>query len=272
MEVIKKLNNNVVVARDGNGVELIAFGKGIGFPKCPYELSDLSLITETFYHINPSHYGLFSEISLEVFEVASEVVNYAKSVLNKKFNPNLIVSLADHIDFALKRIKNFKSINLLFAYDIEQMYPLETEIGRWALNIIAKKLNQFLPDGEVTSIALHFVNACEDSEIDFQKYNYEAVIGVVCKTIENYFGAIIDKKSFSYNRFVTHIHYLLQRIESGNQFIQDDGLYEVLKNNYPKIFACSQHIAHDFEQLFKISLSDNEKVYLMIHIQRILQK
>ena len=48
MKIIKKINNNVAEAIDGNGNHLIAFGKGLGFPKTPYELTDLNKITMTF--------------------------------------------------------------------------------------------------------------------------------------------------------------------------------------------------------------------------------
>ncbi|MBA1393021.1 hypothetical protein EQ500_03915, partial [Lactobacillus sp. XV13L] len=44
MQVIKKINNNAAICLDQNQDELIAFGKGIGFPKTPYELTDLSKI------------------------------------------------------------------------------------------------------------------------------------------------------------------------------------------------------------------------------------
>ena len=41
MEVYKKINNNVALARDAKGRELVVFGKGIGFASMPYELTDL---------------------------------------------------------------------------------------------------------------------------------------------------------------------------------------------------------------------------------------
>ncbi|WP_368259898.1 CAT RNA binding domain-containing protein, partial [Clostridium paraputrificum] len=37
MIVVKKINNNVAICLDNNNNELIAFGKGIGFPATPYE-------------------------------------------------------------------------------------------------------------------------------------------------------------------------------------------------------------------------------------------
>lgn len=34
MQIFKKINNNVALARDAKGRELVVFGKGIGFPPC----------------------------------------------------------------------------------------------------------------------------------------------------------------------------------------------------------------------------------------------
>ena len=53
MKVIKKLNNNVVIAVDGDGRELVVIGRGVGFEKkIPYELTDLSKVDRTFYDLD----------------------------------------------------------------------------------------------------------------------------------------------------------------------------------------------------------------------------
>ena len=52
MRVVKKINNNVVVCLDQHGEELVAFGKGLGFQKVPYELTDMTKVTMTFYKLN----------------------------------------------------------------------------------------------------------------------------------------------------------------------------------------------------------------------------
>ena len=62
MTVVKKINNNVAICRDGSQRELVAFGKGIGFPPTPYELTDLSKIDRTFYNVNSSYIPLLAEI------------------------------------------------------------------------------------------------------------------------------------------------------------------------------------------------------------------
>ena len=54
MKVIRNINNNVAVCLDDNNHEVIAFGKGIGFQKAPYEIA-LSQIDRTYYNLEP-HY------------------------------------------------------------------------------------------------------------------------------------------------------------------------------------------------------------------------
>ena len=53
MLAIKKLNNNAVLCRDGQGRDVIAMGRGVGFGgDFPRELP-LSKIEHTFYDIDP---------------------------------------------------------------------------------------------------------------------------------------------------------------------------------------------------------------------------
>lgn len=273
MRVVKKLNNNAVVCVDNNNQELIAIGRGIGFPKTPYILDDLNLISKTFYQLDFSQYGLFSEIPIEIFETSSKIVEKAKNMLNTKLNPNLITNLADHIYFAIKRLEKFKSLQLVFSYEIEQFYPKETELGKIALEIIANDLGYYFPKSEITAIAMHFVNAQEEhNQVLFKNdINEENIINEIINRIENFYGCSIDKKSFSYNRLVSHIRYLLNRIINNKQFIDEDKLYDTFKNEHPKIYEVTKYVAHYIAQVTEYELSKNEQLYLMIHIHRILQ-
>ena len=49
MVVVKNINNNVSLCLDGNGKEVIVFGKGVGFLKPPSEVP-LGKIERTFYN------------------------------------------------------------------------------------------------------------------------------------------------------------------------------------------------------------------------------
>ena len=103
MKVIKKINNNVAICLDSNDKELIAFGKGIGFPKMPYVLDDLNLIQRTYYGVSQRYLNLLNDIPDEIFEISTKIVDYAQTKLEYTLNSNVVFTLADHINFAIQR-------------------------------------------------------------------------------------------------------------------------------------------------------------------------
>lgn len=62
MKITKKINNNVALAQDAKGRELIVFGKGGGFPATPYELTDLSRVQRTFYDVDEKYFDLLRDV------------------------------------------------------------------------------------------------------------------------------------------------------------------------------------------------------------------
>ncbi|MCM8711900.1 PRD domain-containing protein [Clostridium sp. SYSU_GA19001] len=270
MRVVKKINNNVAICVDSKNKELIAFGKGIGFPAMPYELSDLSLISMTFYRIDSSLYNLIGEIPENIFEVSALLVHKAQSTLKCNLNPNLVVGLADHINFAIMRMKKYKKMQMLFSYDVEQLYPKETELGRYAIKLIQEKLYVKLPDSEITSIAMHFVNAEEEKEPE-EGPDTEALIEEAAYKIESFFSVSIDRNGFNYNRFAMHFRYYLKRIKEKKQFMDDNtSIIEAMKEKYPKVYECAYMIGNFIDEKLGDKSSENEILYLMMHISRMI--
>lgn len=159
MKVIKKINNNVAVCLDNDNHELIAFGKGIGFPKTPYELTDLSKIWRTYYGINPSYLGLLNDIPEEVFALSIKIVDFAKMKIDNQINANIVFTLADHINFSIERYKKGLDLKMPFVYDIQHLYEKEMDVGQYAIRLINKSMKIYLSKDEAVSIALHFINA-----------------------------------------------------------------------------------------------------------------
>jgi beta-glucoside operon transcriptional antiterminator len=240
MRAFKKINNNVAICTDSNNKELIAFGKGIGFPPMPYEIKDLSSISMTFYRIDNRFYNLIEEIPENIFEVTALIVDKARKTLTSSLNPNLLIGLSDHINFAIIRLKKYKKMQMLFSYDVEQLYSIETELGRYAVDLIQKRLGVKLPESEITNIAMHFVNAQEEKEPEPEGADTEALIWEVADKIENFFSITIDRSSFNYNRFAMHMRYYLKRIKEETQFMNDNSaLLQVMKENNEKVYDCS---------------------------------
>lgn len=271
MRAIKKINNNVAICTDNNNKELVAFGKGIGFPKMPYEISDLGLISMTFYRIDNKFYNLIEEIPENIFEASALIVQKAQDILKCNLNPNLVVSLADHINFAILRMRKYKKMQMLFSYDIEQLYPKETELGRYALNLIKKKLYVKLPDSEITSIAMHFVNAEEEKEPQEGTDTEELILEVASK-IEEFFSVTINRNDFNYNRFAMHLRYYLKRIKTKSQFVDDNvSIVQAMKEKNPKVYECAYMIGNFIDKRLNSKSTEDEILYLMIHIYRIVK-
>lgn len=273
MRAIKKVNNNVAICVDGNNKELIAFGKGLGFPAMPYEITDLSQVNMTFYRIDSRFYQLIQEIPESVFEVSALIVDKARKTLKSNLNPNLVIGLSDHINFALMRMKHYKQMQMLFSYDIEQLYPKETELGRYAVNLIQKMLYVQLPDSEITNIAMHFVNAQEEALVESEGPDTEALISEAADKIEQFFSITIDRNDFNYHRFAMHMRYYVKRIKEKEQFMDDNvAILQVMKEKIPEIFECACMIGRFVDEKLGEKSTEDEMLYLMMHINRIIKK
>jgi beta-glucoside operon transcriptional antiterminator len=269
MKAIKKINNNVALCVDSNNNELIAFGKGIGFPSMPHEV-ELSQISMTFYKVNKIFYDLIQEIPAEVLDVSALIVNEARRRLNCELNPNLIVTLADHINFAIIRTKKYKQIKLPFSFEVEKLYPKETEIGRFSVNLVQKKLYSTLPDSEITTIAMHILNAEEDHQLDID-FDLGGLIEEITAKLEEDFAIQIERNSFTYNRFVVHLRYYIGRVKEDVQYTDDNQvLFDGMRENFPEIYESALEISKIIEDKFQTEVISNELFYLMIHINRII--
>lgn len=133
MKITKKLNNNVALAVDGAGKELVVFGTGIGFRDVPYILTDLSKIQRTFYDVKAGYVELAGNLPEDMVLLAADIVELAQYELDCELNPNLPFTLADHLNFALERFKGGLEVSTPLAYDAAHFYPREVTLGRRAL-------------------------------------------------------------------------------------------------------------------------------------------
>ncbi|MBS4761709.1 PRD domain-containing protein [Carnobacteriaceae bacterium zg-ZUI252] len=273
MRVVKKINNNVAECIDSNGKYLIAFGKGIGFPKTPYDLTDLSKIDMTFYHLDKHFQLLINDIPEKLMLLSVEIVQNAQNKVQGRLNPTLVFSLADHIQFAIKRLEEFKEMKILFSQDVAQLYPLEMRIAQEALILINDRLSVSLPDSEATSIAMHFINSQTESSIDHTSQVIEEMIEVMTQTIENQLDITVNRQEFNYQRFQAHVRYYLKRVRQQEYFIDGNAIIlQELQEKQPRIYQVAVTIFDYVHQSFGFAQSDDELLYLMIHINRLYEK
>lgn len=269
MKVIKKINNNVAICLDSNDKELIAFGKGIGFPKMPYVLDDLNLIQRTYYGVSPRYLDLLNDIPNEIFEISTKIVDYAQTKLEYTLNSNVVFTLADHINFAIQRFHKNIQVKVPLSYDVEFLYEKEMDIGKKAIKYINKTMGIRLSSKEATGIALHFINVLTNESIE-EQMNTDDLLQRIIGIIEKELKINIDTSSFSYSRFATHVEYLLKRIEENVSIdTKNHKMYENITEKYPESYQCALKIQEYLNQETGRILNDEELLYLIIHINRL---
>lgn len=270
MKVIKKINNNVAVCLDNNNHELIAFGTGIGFPPTPYVLKDLSKIKRTYYGVDTNYLSLLQDIPEEIFELSAQIVEYAKGKLSLELNPNVVFTLADHISFSLQRYEKKIYVRMPISYDIQYLYQTEMQIGEAAVKFINDKKHVKLGKDEAAGIAMHFINAEMQQKEEYKEVDDEKLIQSITEIIEQEFSLHIDQKSFNYSRFVSHMHYLLKRQHEQIEISSENmKLYVTMKQECLDTYQCAIHIGKYLEEVLHWLPSEEELLYLMLHINRL---
>lgn len=271
MRLIKKLNNNYAFAVDSNGTPLIVKGSGIGFGKFPVELNDLSAVEKTFYSVDERIAQSVMDVPEDILELATELVSKTEQTVKKKLNPSTIFTLADHINYSIKRIKQGIPLKYAFAYEVGYQYPEEMRLSRQAVKQIEKQYEVMFSKSETAMIAMHLVEA-ENYEFSSKViYNNDLIISQVMEIVKKQLHISIQEDDFNYVRFVTHLNHLISRIEEGQQIISDDNrLFLELVKEYPDIYTCVLDIKNYLKTELKYKISEEEMLYLMLHINRLI--
>lgn len=273
MQAIKKLNNNFALCLDSSGVEMIAYGRGVGFGQFPREV-ELETLDGTYYNVDPQLVAMIAEMDDRIFHISGEVVRFAQQVTGKPIPNNFVFSLTDHIQFAIERQKKNIHVKMPFAYEIEHLYEKEFQIGDFALKRLREELKVFLPKEEATGIALHFINNYQQYTAETATEAFEDLLEQVLLMIEDHQGLTIDRSSYDCYRFSMHLRYFMKRAGEGALYAGDgeDELYEHMKADYPDIYQTMTDIQAYLEKSLKIQCSPEEQLYLMIHINRLCAK
>ena len=101
---------------------------------------------------------LVKEVNRKVIGVSEEIIAIAEMEFGM-LNSNIHVALADHIGFAIDRIKMGLDISNPFIYEIQALYPNEYQVARKAQELIKDRLGIVISESEIGFIALHIHSA-----------------------------------------------------------------------------------------------------------------
>lgn len=274
MQAVKKINNNVALCIDGAGRQVIAMGKGIGFRPMPYTL-ELADIERTFYDVDESCAELFRQVPPKLLQLCIRFVEHAQEVLPYPISSAAALTMADHIQFAIQRAEKNIRIEFPLAFELQQQYPQEMRLAEELWNSL-RKMKIFLSRNETAGIAMNLINAQISQQSGGsvpRKQGFEWLLDMVVQVTENILHVKIDRTTFNFSRFATHIYYLSQRLEN-NQPIDSENLsmYEKMCDSFPELRDCVEQAAGMIQCQLGHPLHEEEKLYLMLHINRIIER
>lgn len=269
----KVINNNIISAYEKSGAEVIVMGRGIGFKKKQGEVVPADQISKIFRiksrTLTEQFKELLANMPLERVRISDEIISHAKDHLKLKLNQSIYVTLTDHINFAIERVSQGIEPQNALLWEIKRFYPQEFQLGIYALELIHDRLGILLPEDEAGFSALHFVNAEYGTDIrDAVKFpdQMQAIVDIV----ERDLGILLDESSLHYERFMTHIKFLIQRIYRKELLSSEDReLSLLMQRKYPREYQCSVKVAEYIMQATGSRLSEEEIMYLSVHIRRV---
>ena len=275
MKIKKFLNNNVVLLKKGSN-EIIGFSTGISFKKKTgddVEESDFEKIFVLDTHAMLEHFSYqLSKCDPKYVKLVTQIVEYAKQNYHLRVNDYIYLTLLDHIDFTVRRLKENMVFKSPLQYEVRRFYPDEYAIGVYAVQLLERELDLEIPTEEAISIALHFVNI-QSTKRDMTVTNKITKFIEDVLTIVRYeYTHSFDENSFHFSRFVTHLHYFAQNVINHTMpsYEQTD-LFEQVEKMYPKAFHCVGKIKIYIKNTYNITISENEEIYLTLHIQKLTE-
>lgn len=272
MVVDKIINNNIVSAFDNTNTEVVVMGRGIGFgTKIGNPIKEGQI--EKIFRIKSRTLAdqfkeLLANMPLEHVRISNDIISYAERELKLRLNQSIYVTLTDHINFAIERLKmNIHPENALL-WEIKQFYPQEYRLGQYSIQLIEKEMGVKLPQDEAGFIALHFINAEYGTDLK-DVLKLPTLMQTILEIVKEELEVKLDEESLHYERFVTHVKFLLQRVYRKEQLEdKEEEMAEIVRQKYKREYICSKKIAEYIEQKTGSKISGEEIMYLAIHIRR----
>ncbi|MDD2992171.1 MAG: PRD domain-containing protein [Pygmaiobacter sp.] len=273
----KVINNNVLCVADAQNRELIVTGKGIGFGHHAGEALPDTAVEKTYRMessaVQRKLLDLSEQIPYEHLALTDALVGYIRTQLHYPLNESLLITLADHISFAVERARqNIRFTNPLMD-SIRAYYPEEYRLGVYCLGQISTRLGVSLADDEAGFIALHIVNAELNTSMPVVNEITKFVEGCV-QVVEYYYHTHYDRESLDFNRFSLHLRFFGQRLFQ-DKMEQDadnehDRLFrQLIARNCARHYQCATCVAEYVQKTWHKTLSDEEMVFLTLHLKRI---
>lgn len=272
LQVAKVLNNNVIIAHHPEHGEVVVIGKGIGFNRKPGDHISLEFVEKLFIlknqHEQEQYKQLVPQVDEKLIEVIGEIVSYISKKTQTELNEHIHIALTDHLAFAIKRAGQDMYFHNPFLYETKEIYPVEYELAEYAIDLIRRKLGVDLGEDEIGFVALHINSALTNRHIS-EVRGHTQLIAELVATIEEELKFSILRNSLDYSRLLTHLRFAIERIRRGEQVGEVEKLDNLLREEYPVLYAVAQKLTSIMEKRLNKPVYPAEAGYLTMHLHRV---
>lgn len=194
-------------------------GKGVGFGRKVSERIE-KRSEDTMYSLQElTERGeakkIIQEVSPICLELADAVLNEAEKVFGE-IDRTILFPMADHIEYAVRRIRNDEQISNPLTDDIRVLFYKEYKVAQCIEALLLERLNVKIDRHEIGYIALHIHSAIEDEKVS-QAMQIARAVKECISLVEKQTGKKIDIMSLAYNRLMNHVRYMVARAMRGEQ-------------------------------------------------------
>lgn len=269
--IIKVLNHNtVIVLSPGENRRFLVLYKGIGFKKKISERVDIPEDAMLYSIEETSERGsavsLVNQVDPVCLEIAGMVLDEAQRLFGS-VDRQIIFPMADHLSFAVQRMKKGETISNPLKEDIRLIFHTEYKAASCASEAVRDNYGIELTEDEIGFLALHVHSAIENENVS-QALQTAQVVRSCIEYIEEQTHQTFETTSLGYNRMMNHIRYMVTRMETGEEIKMNLNDYMCAK--YPEMYQLAEDICAQMSRFLRKPCHDSEIGYLAMHIARVI--
>ena len=273
MKILRVLNNNVVLARDETGRDVIVTGRGLGFQRRQGQTLDPAAVERRYVPVDSAESvaEVIAGIPPERIALIERCFLKAATQLSADVPSSTILAVVDHVNQAMERVSQGIEMDYPLRAEVAHLHPEELGLAEQIIADLNAAQEVQLPEGEAVALAMHLFAAAVGAPSVQQSRRQSRLIAQVMDLLRAALGPELQEHSIDAARFAVHLRYFLVRARTGVQL--HDGtasvIAQTLRTSHPQAHRLAMRISELLEMRLGTAVTPDETAYLTLHIARL---
>ncbi len=262
--VMQVLNNNAVLARDGNGRAVVLRGRGLGYRSRQSRwVAAGDPAIEAVYVAEPAAVPAPDWLP----GVVARLVQRAEAALGEPVDPHIVPALVDHLAFALHRVRQGLPLENPFLDEIEVLFPEELLLARQLLADVAAAGGPALPPAEAGFVALHLRAARAGVPVK-QPARDTALVHELVEWVRRRLEVPLRPGNLDHARLVAHLRYLVDAVARGGG--TPNPLLPRIREEFPQAMALAEEMGAEIARRLGKPVPEDDLGYVALHLAKLM--